>query len=349
MPGTAHSTFPRKGGMHVSERRPPDERVDSLTGARDDLGPPDAGAGPALELRVIGIGGGGCNAVNRYFPHAHELGEVWALNTDAQHLLTVQAHHKLLLGRNLCRGRGANADPHVGEMAAEESRPQLAERLAGARLVFLIAGLGGGTGSGAAPVVAKVARERKATTVAFVTHPFTVEGQVRADNAHHSLDRLRAHADFTSVFRNDRLLREHPGLTLRDALRKADEELFRPIRALRRAARQADLARVRSRLRGATASAAASATATLQLGYAHAADRALGAARQDLPEAPRSAIVIAGTGGDLTPHDRAAILEATFEVLAPDGTALWGYFLDDGLRGTCEVSVFLHCGPPPPA
>jgi cell division protein FtsZ len=297
---------------------------------------------------VIGIGGGGCNAVNRSFARPGDLGEVWAFNTDAQHLLTVQAHRKMLLGRNICRGRGANADPHVGEMAAEESRPQLAERLSGARLVFLLAGLGGGTGSGAAPVVAKVAREHRATTVAFVTHPFTVEGQVREENAKRSLHRLRAHTDFTSVFPNDRLLHKHPGLSLRDALRKADEELSRPIRALRRAARQADLSGVRARLRGATASAAASATATRQLGYPQAATRALEDARGELPEAPRSAIIIAGSGGDLAPHERDAILESVFGVLAPDGTALWGYFRDDALAGSCEVSVFLACLPAPP-
>jgi cell division protein FtsZ len=332
--------------MHVSGRPPLSGSVESLSGARADLGPP-GGAEPALDLRVIGIGGGGCNAVNRFFAQAGELGEVWAFNTDAQHLLTVQAHHKVLLGRNLCRGRGANADPRVGELAAEEARPQLAERLAGARLVFLLAGLGGGTGSGAAPVVAKVAREHKATTVAFVTHPFTVEGHVRAQNAHLSLGRLRAQADFTSVFHNDRLLREHPGLSLRDALRKADEELFRPIRALRRAARQSDLGRVRTRLRGASASSAGSATATRQLGYPQAAERALAGAAEGLPEAPASALVIAGSAGDLTPHDRDAILEATFGVLSPEGTVLWGYFHDGGLAGTCEVSVFLGCPPGP--
>lgn len=333
--------------MRLSASRPSSERVRSLSPAREDLAAPDPGE-PLLELRVIGIGGGGCNAVNRFFPHSRDLGEVWAFNTDAQHLLTVKAHHKVLLGRNLCRGRGANADPRIGELAAEESRPQLSERLAGARLVFLLAGLGGGTGSGAAPVVAKVAREGKATTVAFVTHPFAVEGNVRADHARRSLDRLRKHADFTSVFRNDRLLHEHPGLSLREALRRADEELFRPIRALRRAARQADLTPVRQRLRGATASSAGSATATRQSGYPEAALRALAKATHELPEAPRSAIVIAGSAGDLGPHDRDGILEAALGVLAPDGSVLWGYFHDPDLKGTCEVSVFLNCSPAPP-
>jgi cell division protein FtsZ len=333
--------------MHVSERRPLSERVESLSGARDDLGPPQDGE-PALEVRVIGIGGGGCNAVHRYFPHAQDLGQVWAFNTDAQHLLTVQAHHKVLLGRNLCRGRGANADPHIGQMAAEESRPQLAERLAGARLVFLLAGLGGGTGSGAAPVVAKVAREQKATTVAFVTHPFSVEGNVRSENAKRALEHLRAHTDFTSVFRNDRLLSEHPGLSLRDALRKADEELFRPIRALHRAARQSDLTRVRARLRRAAASSAGSATATRQSGYAQAAARAVAAAAQGLAQPAASAIVVAGTAGDLAPHERAAILEVTLEAMGPEGTALWGYFHDPALAGSCEVSVFLACPADPP-
>jgi cell division protein FtsZ len=306
---------------------------------RSDLGPPNHGE--ALDIRVIGVGGGGCNAVDRLFGEGLAIGEVWALNTDAQHLLGVHAHHKLLLGRHVCRGRSANADPRIGELAAEEARLELAESLKGVRLAFLLAGLGGGTGSGSLPIIAKIARELRTTTVAFVTQPFAVEGKVRLENARASLDRLRANADFVSVFSNDRLITEHPGLSLRDALRKADEELFRPVRALHRVARRVDFPRLRRRLRGTTVSGAASAVAPRQRGYILAMERALDSLAHLKNHHPNSAVVAVGTGGDLNQGERDAMLRMALDALSPDGTVLWGYYDDQRLAGTCEISVFL--------
>lgn len=336
--------------MQASARDLPPERIEALGGVREDLGPPRAGE--PIDFRVIGVGGGGCNVVHRVLSEGREAGELWALNTDAQHLYSVKAHHKLLLGRNICRGRSANSDPHVGEMAAEEARLDLAGHLQGVRLAFLIAGLGGGTGSGSTPVVAKIAREAHVTTVALVTQPFSVEGAVRAENARASLDRLRAQADFVSVFPNDRLLAEHPGLSFREALKKADEELFRPVRALHRAARRDDLPRLRRRLRRALHSGAASALATRQRGYPQAMDAALSALAHMAEHEPNSAVVVIGTAGDLSPNERDAILGQALEAVRPNGTVLWGYYHDERLKDLCEVSVFLarlDLGPETPA
>jgi len=325
--------------MHASASDIAPGRIETFSGVRPDLGPSEPGE--PLEIRVIGVGGGGCNVVTRLLGEGLAVGDVWALNTDAQHLLGTRAHHKLLLGRHICRGRGANSDPHVGELAAEEARLELAEALKGARLAFLFAGLGGGTGSGSTPIIAKVAREARTTTVALVTQPFSVEGRVRLENARSSLDRLRANADFVSVFPNDRLVRDHPGLSLRDGLRKADEELFRPVRALYRVARREDFSRLRRRLRGTTASGAASGVAPRQRGYPLAMERALESLSYLKAQEPNSAVVVMGTGGDLNASERDTMLRMALDALSADGAILWGYYDDPRLAGTCEVSVFM--------
>ena len=317
----------------------PTDRVEALSTVRGDLGPP-APFEP-LDSLVLGVGGGGCNVVSRIFTDRLHPGRLSALNTDAQHLLTVKAHHKVLLGRNICRGRSANSDPRVGELAAEESRIEIAETLRGSRLTFLVTALGGGTGSGATPVVAKVAREMRATTVALATHPFAVEGALRAQNARACLDRLQAHADFLSVFPNERLLAEYPGLSFRDALLKADLALFAPVAALHRAASRPDFPRLRRRLRRASASGAASATSTRQRGYPHAIEAALAALEPLRPSRPNSALLLIGSSGDLTPAERDAILSFTLDFLHPAGTLLWGYYHDPSLRDLCEASAFL--------
>jgi cell division protein FtsZ len=316
------------------------DRIIPFSTVRGDLGPP--APAPPLEFAVFGIGGGGCNALHRVAePGVLPTPHLFALNTDAQHLYSVHAPHKVLLGRNVCRGRSANSDPKVGAMAAEEARPELAERLRGVRLAFLLASLGGGTGSGSTPVVAKVARELKVTTVALVTNPFTVEGARRNGAAQEALAKLRAQADFTSIFPNDRLLAEHPGLSLRDALARADEALLAPVRALARAASRDDLAPLRQRLRRSTHSGAASATATRQRGYAHAAEAALDSLAHLQGHSPNAAVVTIGTAGDLSPHDRDSILSLVLATLPPHGSVLWGYYNDPKLSDLCEVSILL--------
>ena len=324
----------------------PSERIEALSSVRPDLGPP--APGDPLDFVVLGVGGGGCNVVHRVFDSGRSAGVLWALNTDAQHLYSVKAHHKLLLGRNICRGRSANADPRIGELAAEESRLDLANAIGGARLAFVIATLGGGTGSGAAPTVAKIAREERATTVSLVTEPFAVEGSVRTANASAALDRLHTHSDFTATFPNDRLLTENPLLAFRDALRRADDHLFRPVHAIAAAARAADLGALKRRFRRAHASGAASGMATRQRGYPHAADQAFASLAHLAEHNPNAAVVTIGTAGDLAPHERDAILRRALEAVRPNGTVLWGYYHDSALKDTCEVSVFLARADSPP-
>ncbi len=183
-------------------------------------------------IKVVGCGGAGTNTIQRLAESDLDTCELIACNTDAQHLLTSNVPNKILLGRNLTRGLGAGSLPHIGEEAAKESEQELRKSLEGADMVFVTCGLGGGTGTGSLPVVAKIARDLGALTIAVATLPFKVEGAVRMENAEAGLKRLREHADTTIVIPNDKLLEVVPRLPLNAAFKVADELLVRSIRGI---------------------------------------------------------------------------------------------------------------------
>src|SRR6201999_4514492 len=157
-------------------------------------------------IKVVGVGGGGTNAVNRMVDAGLRGVEFIAVNTDAQALLMTDADVKIHIGAKATRGLGAGADPEVGREAAIESRDELKEALKGADMVFVTAGEGGGTGTGAAPVIAELARELDALTVGVVTRPFTFEGRKRGDQAEQGIAELASKVDTLIVIENDRLL-----------------------------------------------------------------------------------------------------------------------------------------------
>src|SRR4051812_18748033 len=184
-------------------------------------------------IKVIGVGGGGNNAVNRMIEHGVQGVEFIAVNTDAQALNLSTAEVKLQIGGKLTRGLGAGANPEVGKKAAEESREQIEEALQGADMVFVTAGMGGGTGTGAAPVIAQVARDLGALTVGVVTKPFLFEGKRRAKQAEIGLDELAAHVDTLITIPNQKLLGlGDENLSLMDAFRKADEVLVHAVQGI---------------------------------------------------------------------------------------------------------------------
>ena len=166
----------------------------------------DADSGQFANIKVIGVGGGGCNAVNRMIEAELQGVQFVTMNTDAQALQSSNASHKLQLGNKLTRGLGAGSNPEVGQRAAEESREEIRALLDGADMVFVTAGMGGGTGTGGAPVVAEVAREISALTVAVVTKPFGFEGRKRLAQAERGIAELREKVDTLIVIPNDRLL-----------------------------------------------------------------------------------------------------------------------------------------------
>ena len=184
-------------------------------------------------IKVIGVGGGGCNAVNRMVQSELKGIEFIAANTDRQALNNCLAETKIQIGEKLTRGLGAGANPEVGQKAAEESLDEITALLDGADMVFITAGMGGGTGTGAAPIIAKAAKEKGVLTVGVVTKPFHFEGDKRMKSAMKGIDELRQHVDSLVTIPNDRLLAIAPkNAKLTEMLKKADDVLYAAVRGV---------------------------------------------------------------------------------------------------------------------
>ncbi len=177
-------------------------------------------------IKVMGVGGGGCNAINSMIESGIKTAEFIAVNTDNQALLLSKAETRIQIGEKLTKGLGAGSNPDVGEAAAEESKEDIQAVLAGTDLLFLAAGMGGGTGTGAASVIARIAREMGILTVAVVTKPFTFEGRVRNENANKGVSNLRKYVDTLVIIPNDKLLQFLPAqVSMLDAFKVADDML----------------------------------------------------------------------------------------------------------------------------
>ncbi len=185
------------------------------------------------KIKVIGVGGGGNNAVNRMIEAGITSAEYIAVNTDNQILALSKAERKIQIGQQLTRGLGAGANPEIGKAAAEESKEELAAAIEGTDLLFITAGMGGGTGTGAAPVIAKIAKDMKILTVAVVTEPFSFEGKKRMENTIKGLEELKKCVDTLIMIPNDKISTVVPKNTsLTDALKYADEILKQGIRGI---------------------------------------------------------------------------------------------------------------------
>lgn len=186
----------------------------------------------AAKIKVIGIGGGGNNSLNRMGEIGIKGGELIAINTDAQDLLYTNANQKILIGKESTQGLGAGSNPRVGEEAAKESESEIKKKLSGSDMIFITCGLGGGTGTGAAPVVASVAKKQGALTIGVVTMPFTIEGQKRIENAVLGLEKMEAIVDTLIVIPNDKLLELAPDLPLHTAFKISDEILTNAVKGV---------------------------------------------------------------------------------------------------------------------
>jgi len=184
------------------------------------------------KIKVIGVGGGGNNSLNRMKEIGIKGGELIAINTDAQDLLYTDADHKILIGKELTQGLGAGSNPRIGEEAAKESMSEIKKKLSGSDMVFITCGLGGGTGTGAAPEIAKLAKKDGALTIAVVTLPFTIEGQKRIENAVIGLEKLESFVDTLIIIPNDKLLELAPKLPLQTAFKIADEILTNAVKGI---------------------------------------------------------------------------------------------------------------------
>lgn len=186
----------------------------------------------SARIKVVGCGGGGGNSVSRMKEIGIKGCEVIAMNTDAQDLLYTNVDHKILIGRELTQGLGAGSNPKIGEEAAKESEQEIRKKLSNSDMVFITCGLGGGTGTGAAPVTAEIAKKSGALTIGIVTLPFTVEGQKRIENAQYGLERMASISDTLIVVPNDKLLELAPELPLHTAFKVADEILTNSVKGI---------------------------------------------------------------------------------------------------------------------
>jgi cell division protein FtsZ len=298
-------------------------------------------------MKVVGVGGGGSNAVNRMIDEDLEGVEFISVNTDAQALKLAKSRSKIQIGKLLTRGLGAGARPEIGRQAIEENRDEIAAAIAGADLVFITAGMGGGTGTGAAPVIAEIAREQGALTIGIVTKPFLFEGKKRMRQAEMGLAELKRSADTVIVVPNERLLSVvGKGTSFRDALKKADEVLLHATQGISDLIHvtgevNVDFADVRTvmQCRG---------PALMGTGFGRGENRAVEAAQEAISSPLLDNVTIEGaagvliniTGGmDLTIDEVTTIASIIQEAAGDDAEIIFGAVHDPSLEGELRCTV----------
>ena len=297
-------------------------------------------------IKVVGIGGGGVNAVNRMIEVGLKGVEFVAINTDAQALLMSDADVKLDVGRDSTRGLGAGADPEVGRKAAEDAKDEIEELLRGADMVFVTAGMGGGTGTGAAPVVAQFARETGALTIGVVTRPFAFEGAKRRRVADEGLQRLKEQVDTLIVIPNDRLLQMGDAqVSLMDAFRSADEVLLNGVQGITDLITTPGLINVDfADVKGVMSDAG---SALMGIGSARGEERAKKAAELAINsplleasmEGARGVLISIAGGSDLGLFEIHNAATQVQEAAHEDANIIFGTVIDDNLGDEVRVTV----------
>ena len=297
-------------------------------------------------IKVVGIGGGGVNAINRMIEVGLKGVEFIAINTDAQALLMSDADVKLDVGRELTRGLGAGADPEVGRRAADDHAEEIEEVLRGADMVFVTAGEGGGTGTGGAPVVARIARSLGALTIGVVTRPFTFEGRRRANQAETGIADLREEVDTLIVIPNDRLLSiSDRAVSVLDAFRSADQVLLSGVQGITDLITtpgliNLDFADVKSVMQGA-------GSALMGIGSARGDDRAVQAAELAISsplleasiDGAHGVLLSIQGGSDLGLFEINEAARLVQEAAHPEANIIFGAVIDDALGDEVRVTV----------
>ena len=297
-------------------------------------------------IKVVGVGGGGVNAVNRMIEDGLKGVEFIAINTDAQALLLSDADVKLDVGRDLTRGLGAGADPEIGRKAAEDHKDEIDDVLQGADMVFVTAGEGGGTGTGAAPVVASIARKQGALTVGVVTRPFSFEGKRRSKQADDGIESLRGACDTLIVIPNDRLLQlSDPSVSMIDAFKNADEVLLNGVQGITNLITEAgtintDFADIKGVMSNA-------GSALMGIGSATGEDRARNAALDAINapllettmEGAKGVLITVAGGSDLSLMETNEAAQLVQEQAHEDANIIFGAVIDDALGDEVRVTV----------
>jgi cell division protein FtsZ len=298
-------------------------------------------------MKVVGVGGGGGNAVNRMIDEHLEGVEFISVNTDAQALLNSKSDVKIQIGKKLTRGLGAGARPEIGKQAIEESREEVSRSIGGADLVFITCGMGGGTGTGAAPVICELAKEAGALTVGIVTKPFLFEGRKRMRQAEQGIAEMRKHVDTMIVVPNERLLAVvGKGIPFQDALKKADEVLLHATQGIASLITSTgiinvDFADVRTVMQSG-------GSALMGTGIGRGENRALEAAQQAISSPLLDNVSIAGAtgvliniigGDDLTLGETTQINDIIHDAVGDDAEIIFGAGNDPAMHGEVRVTV----------
>ena len=301
----------------------------------------------SAKIKVIGIGGGGNNSLSRMREIGIKGGELIAINTDAQDLLYASVDQKILIGRELTQGLGAGSNPKIGEEAAKESESEIKKKIAGSDMIFITCGLGGGTGTGAAPVVAALSKKQGALTLGIVTLPFTIEGRKRIENAMDGLERMESVVDTLIVIPNDKLLELAPELPLHTAFKISDEILTNAVKGITELVTTSglvnlDFADIKTVMVNGGVS-------LIGMGESDSANRAIDAVEKaiqnplldvDISNASGALVNIVG-GPDMSLDECKTIIETVGEKLSPDAKLIWGAQISDDLEKSLRVLIIV--------
>jgi len=299
-------------------------------------------------IKIVGCGGGGSNTINRIVEEGIIGADLYALNSDAQHLLTIHAPHKVLIGKRTTRGLGAGANPKIGKESALEAEEGLRAALMGADMVVVTGGLGGGTGTGSAPVVAEVAKQLGALTIAVVTKPFAGEGESRMENAEWGLAELEDNSDTVIVIPNDKLLELVPRLPLNAAFKVADEILMKAIKGITEMVTKVglvnlDFADLKTIMKGG-------GVAVIGIGESDdgnekaikAVEEAINSPLLEYDISSANGALICVTGGeDMTVTEAETVAEYINERINRNASIIWGAYIDPELKGAIRVMLVL--------
>ena len=298
-------------------------------------------------IKVIGSGGGGNNTINRITEVGIKGAETIAINTDAQDLLYTTADKKILIGKDITKGMGAGANPKLGEEAAHEQEQDIKKALGHCDMVFITCGLGGGTGTGSAPVIAEIAKKQGALTVGIVTLPFAMEGHTRYENAVLGLEKMEQIVDTLIVIPNDKLLELAPDLPLHTAFKVADEILTNAVKGIAELVTTAglvnlDFADIRTVMKGG-------GVALIGVGESDSENRAVEAVEKaisnplldaDITGANGALINVAG-GEDMTLDEARKVVETISERLSDDAKIIWGAQISKDLQNTIRTMLIV--------
>lgn len=301
----------------------------------------------SAKVKVLGVGGAGGNTISRMKEIGIKGGEMIALNTDAQDLLYTNADFKILIGRELTQGLGAGSNPKVGEEAAHESEHEIKKKLAGADMVFITCGLGGGTGTGAAPIIAQLSKKQGALTIGVVTLPFTIEGKKRLENAEYGLERLEDVVDTLIVIPNDKLLELAPELPLHTAFKVADEILTNAVKGVTELVTKAglvnlDFADIRAIMSNGGVSLIGMGESDSQQRALEAVEKALQNPLLDVDVSGATGALVNIIGGmDLSLDEAKSIIEYVGEKLGEDAKLIWGAQISEDMEKSVRVLLIV--------